>query len=567
MSPRFHPGRIAVGFCPSAFVAGVCLCISMLRPASSFASTPGFGPPLTLTTGTVYRVGTASGLVAAVDAVNAAGVPATILISNGVYVLDTWALPITSSGVVVRSLGGNRDNVVLRGPDEGPEASLEHVFWVVAPNVTLADLSFGMCRYHGIQAHGQEPYNVAGLWIHNCRIFDCNEQFIKGTSAPDDPEGITDGIIENCLFEFTRGWAYQAYTGGIDIHKGANWIVRDNLFLHLRAADGMAEHAIHFWNRNTLRPQNIVVERNLILHCDRGIGFGLSSFSGGHDGGASAIRNNIVYNDGAGPYTDVGIGLEYACNVHVDNNTVHVPYWAPVEYRFSGSSNLAFRNNLVNRPLTARDGAPAPVLAANLLYPATNAFRDLPAGDLRLILPDASLALDQGIALPGFADDAFGNLRPAGAAWDVGAHEYDPVSTDSDGDRLNDWAEEQAGTDPRNPASVLALLDPRSAPDGSGIFRWPSATGRRYALSRSTNLAEGLWNPVAANLPATVPMNTYTDSTVFAPMTFFYRVQVDGSPRSPDRLTAPDARAPQTCPAPPAPGSCRSSSRPFPAGR
>lgn len=28
-------------------------------------------------------------------------------------------------------------------------------------------------------------------------------------------------ISQQCLFKFTRGWAYQSYTGGIDIHKAS----------------------------------------------------------------------------------------------------------------------------------------------------------------------------------------------------------------------------------------------------------------------------------------------------------------------------------------------------------
>ena len=58
-----------------------------------------------------------------------------------------------------------------------------------------------------------------------------------------------------------------------------------------------------------LRDEDVIIERNWIINCDRGIGFGLTSYDGGHNGGASVIRNNFVYNDGAGANTDVCIGL------------------------------------------------------------------------------------------------------------------------------------------------------------------------------------------------------------------------------------------------------------------
>ncbi len=394
----------------------------LLLPIAALAA-PGFGPPLTVTTGTVYRVSTVTQLKAALAAANAAGRPATLLLADGTYVLGVpirpepagratspraprdasegpfvsgapegralplavdgnhpprsdgmAALHVDCPGIVIRSESGHRDQVLLRGPDEGPQAALHHVFLVSAPNVTIADLTFGYCRHHGIQVRGEAPFDVAGLRVHNCRIVNCNEQFIKGSSAPDDPVGATDGVIENCLFEFTRGWAYQYYTGGIDIHKGVNWTIRDNLFRNLRVPNNqtnIAEHAIHFWYRCPTRPQNVVVEHNWIFNCDRGIGFGLSSFAGGHHGGSSVIRSNLVYNSGEGAHTDVGIGLEHADSVRVEHNTVHVAgYWAPIEYRFAGSSNLVFRDNRVNAAIQRRDGAPPATLEGNLVTAA-----------------------------------------------------------------------------------------------------------------------------------------------------------------------------------------------------
>lgn len=496
------------------------MALMMLGIGVESNAAPGYGEPWPITTGTIYRVGTAAALQNAVNAVNAAGVPATILVSNGTYVLTTWALPITTDHVIIRSLSGDRDAVVIRGPDEGPSASLEHVFWIAASHVTISDLTFGWCRYHGVQAHGQPPFNVAGLRVHNCRIVNCNEQFIKGTSTDDDPEGVTDGLIEFCLFEFTNRWAYQSYTGGIDVHKAANWIVRDNLFKYIRASDGYAEHAIHFWRRNTSRAQNVVVERNVIFNCDRGIGFGLGSWADGHEGGTSAIRNNFVYNDGGGPNTDVGIGLESACSVKVDNNTVVVPYWAPIEYRFSGSSNLVFRNNLVSGNITARDGAPVAARSNNQQSVQTWWFRDPAHADLR-IKPGVASVIDKGCAILDFADDIDGDRRPSGAGWDIGADEYDPWSADSnfdgvpdgwyqqyglnptnmnvaaenaDGDPLTNWEEWVALTDPTDSNSFFHITAVVQVDSFGASFS--CSTARVYTLQYSDSLVPQAWQDV-----------------------------------------------------------------------
>ena len=355
---------------------------------------PGHGPPLNLTRGATTTVKTVAELR---KAINTANTPATILLADGTYTLDNSPLHITCDGLVIRGASGDRDKVIIRGPDEGPNATTPHIFLIPASDVVIADLTLGCCRFHGIQVRGERPHDASGLHVHNCRLINCNEQFIKGSSQTDDPVGATDGIIENCLFEFTSGWAWQYYTGGIDIHKGVNWIVRDNLFRNIRVPagkKGMAEHAIHFWNRCPTRPQNVVVERNQVINCDRGIGFGLINENGGHNGGASAIRNNFVHNDGAGPATDVGIGLECADHVKVENNTVFITnYRAPIEYRFATSTALVFRNNLTNHPILARNNAPPPVDSHNVGSARPEWFADLPAGDLHLT-PGAGPALD-----------------------------------------------------------------------------------------------------------------------------------------------------------------------------
>jgi len=399
----------------------------LLAATATARAAPGYGDPLTLTTGTAYRVSTLAELNSAVDTANGAGIPATILLDDGTYTLDRTMFHIRCPGLVIRGESGDRDAVTIRGPDEGTAASAHHIFLLSADNVTIADLTLGYCRYHGVQIRGESPADVAGTWIHNCRLVNCNEQFIKGSSSPDDPVGATDGIIESCLFEFTAGYGYQYYTGGIDIHKGVNWLVRDNLFRDIRSPDGeehIAEHAVHFWNRSPTRPQNVVVERNWIINCDRGIGFGLWRYQGGHNGGNSIIRNNMIYNDGEGDHTDVGLSLEHACDVTVDNNTVIVPtYWAPIEHRFDSSSNIVFRNNLSDKAIANRDSAPAAVMSNNVLNAQAAWFRDLTAGDLHLV-PGASAAINQGIPLPGITDDMDGDSRPQLGGWDVGADEY-----------------------------------------------------------------------------------------------------------------------------------------------
>lgn len=437
--------------------------------STCLAAAPGTGAPLPLTRGEVHHVASMAEFKAALETANRGKTAATLLLADGTYLLDGATLEIQCPGLVIRSASGNRDAVLVRGPDEGPQAAVANVFLVSANDVAIADLTLGHCRHHGIQVRGESPFDVSGLLVHNCRLVNCNEQFIKGSSSESDPVGATDGCIEQCLFEFTSGWAYQSYTGGIDIHNGVNWIVRDNLFRNLRTPAGqagIAEHAVHFWKRCPTRPQNIVVERNGVVNCDRGIGFGLGSAEGGFHGGSSSIRNNLVFNDGTGPHTDVGIGLEHASDVQVDNNTVVIlNYWAPMEYRFSGSSNLVFRNNLVNRSIQLRDHAPPATQGKNLERVEPSWFRDFPAGDLRLAAAGTP-AIDAGQALADFSEDVDRRPRPQGAAWDIGAYEFGTETTPT-GFRLIPGAVNGAFIE-RDGKSLAVYGDPtggRSTPD------------------------------------------------------------------------------------------------------
>jgi len=57
----------------------------LLLPLSALGG-PGFGPPLNLTTGMVYRASSVAGIEKALAAANGTGLPATLLIADGTYV-------------------------------------------------------------------------------------------------------------------------------------------------------------------------------------------------------------------------------------------------------------------------------------------------------------------------------------------------------------------------------------------------------------------------------------------------------------------------------------------------
>ncbi len=107
--------------CPGALavLALAVLWVALALPTRLVAA-PGTGEPLTLTRGERRHVGGVAELKAALETANRAKAAATLLLEDGTYLLDVPTLEIRCPGLVIRSANGNRDAVILRGPDEGP---------------------------------------------------------------------------------------------------------------------------------------------------------------------------------------------------------------------------------------------------------------------------------------------------------------------------------------------------------------------------------------------------------------------------------------------------------------
>jgi len=365
---------------------------------------------------TVYNV---SQLWAAINMANSTG-NRTILIADGVYpIASTASYPyITGSNLVFRSLSGNRDAVVLTGQGmQSVDPLTEIGMSLVGDNITIADLTIRDVGNHGISTNSDNHF------IHNVKIQDTYEQMIKGTSGGNFSNNVT---VQCCLFEYTAGIGPQWYIGGLDIHEGVDWTVRDNIFRNISSPSiSLAEHAVHFWDSSA---ENIV-ERNIIYNCDRGIGFGLGSSP--NTGGI--IRNNMIYNDGSGIFDDVGIGLETSPNTQVYNNTIYIEYQNAIEYRFPATNGVLITNNLTNQAITSRNGGQA-TLTTNYENALAEWFVDLPQGDLHLV-EAIDQVVDQGTDLGSLVlDDLDQLIRPMGLGYDIGTQEWIAASIDNDMD-------------------------------------------------------------------------------------------------------------------------------------
>jgi hypothetical protein len=353
--------------------------------------------------GQIIQVSTVADLFSAIDTANAAS-GVTLMLADGTYSLDDM-LVIRGSRITVRSQSGQRDRVILRG--QGMNGGVSHVFNVAGHHFTAADLTLGWVANHAVQIHS----SASDPRLHNLHIVDTGEQMVKVSYVPGSAESSANGILEWSLLEYSAGVGPQYYIGGIDAHQAVNWIVRHNIFRDIKSPDGdVAEHAVHFWSGS----RGTLVEHNLIVDCDRGIGFGLGDRPH-HQG---IIRNNMVY-----VTRDVGIGLESCDGAQVTHNTVYAEnYPQAIEYRFTASRGNRIINNLCYGLVISRDGGTAEALA-NIENAAFAWFVDTRNGNLRLASAIAAV-IDQGLVQGSAAQDFDCEARPKGSAPDIGADEF-----------------------------------------------------------------------------------------------------------------------------------------------
>ncbi len=329
-----------------------------------------------------------------------------VIIKDGTYELRD-RLWLTGNNLIYRSESENRDKVILKG--NGMNGSVGFIFSVTGNNFAVKDLTIGEVKYHGIQVHGEK--DADNIYVQNVRFYNIRQQMIKGSFDKNKPENHTDnGIVENCLFEYTAGHSYYYYCGGIDIHHGLNWRVSNCTFKNIYSPENaLSEGGIHFWNNS----ESTLIENNVFINCDRGImlGFDNSPQKGG------IIRNNMLY-----VTRDVGIYLCNATDVKVYNNSIFIgsDYPNSIEYRFSSTTDCEIINNLTNKNIKKRDNANA-FLSNNYTTAQESWFTDAKNGDLHLTSSSTDI-IDAAEDLEDVITDIDGNERLTGKS-DIGADE------------------------------------------------------------------------------------------------------------------------------------------------
>jgi hypothetical protein len=377
-------------------------------------------PPLPLPPGEVVRVATVAELLAAAERVEAGG---TILLADGHYQLARAIVLEGKRNIALRSASRNPARVTLSGQgweSGSKEDDLLHIG--DCEGVTVAHLSFADCRSYGIKVEAEKA--PKDIQIYDCRFRDIGVRAIKGSAGQDPNIRAVKGSVRYCQFENTKvppaEWLFGGdYIAGIDMMALEDWHFSDNLFRNIRGRNGGGRAAIFLW----VRSRRVVVERNVILNCDRGLAFGNPGQSTANlaaerlvyvaDG---IIRNNFI---AGGP--DCGIELWYADRIKVLHNTIWRPEqnWRRGIRVGTGTAHTELVNNLVHGEIILEGGEAQ--MRHNLTGRLEGYFVDPASGNLALTR-EATGAIDQGVPDPEATEDIGG--RPRVGRPDLGAWEF-----------------------------------------------------------------------------------------------------------------------------------------------
>ncbi len=436
------------------------VCMLWIAP-SGYVTFDGKTVPDLPLSGTVVNVSNVSQLYMALRNQQAGQ---TIVLAAGQYSVGSIEfLDLTVNNITVRGATGNPADVVLIG--KGFENCIdveEEMFRVFAQDITFAAMTLSEVRCNCVKFQGGVNNHTI---FHNMRFLNVGERMIKapGTLVA------AQCTLRYCHFENTklpsaiRCGSSGAdsidrdgnYIAGMDIMKGDGWVIHDNMFLNIKGATGMGRAATFLWGQS----QNMIVERNTYIGCDRSIAFG--NFGGSGTIGCTARNNFIV------PGTTNAIEIANSTGPFIFNNTSFSALstnsgtiW------LYNTQNAEIKNNIICNGISSdastADTAHNISLGRSQRSLAARWFGDEAQADLH-IKSDTCAPVDAGTTLSSVTDDWDGTMRTG--TYDIGADEspftHNAIQgygiTETDGLAL-------AGPEPNpfNPVTILRYKVPHT---------------------------------------------------------------------------------------------------------
>ncbi len=278
--------------------------------------------PLPEPKGKVVKVSTAWEIIRAIED---AEEHTTIVIAKGRYVMPRDCI-VNTHYLTIRGETGKRDEVILDGDTEYDQAykplstrlgAAAIIKLIRCRHVTIADLTVANSPKYGIMFIGDGRVN--DLCIHNVKFHNIWARGLKGTGpfridhhqytkeelgydpCTDDHlqwNRARNGRVQHCLFinDHPKRDLVDPdegnYISGMDLMAVKDMVISDNVFVGIRGASGRARGAVFIW----VLAEDVTVENNLFVHCDKAIALGNPSGTqvAYHIRKGTVRRNSIV---------------------------------------------------------------------------------------------------------------------------------------------------------------------------------------------------------------------------------------------------------------------------------
>ncbi|TLS50664.1 hypothetical protein FE782_18335 [Paenibacillus antri] len=369
-------------------------------------------------------VGTLAALQNAINAAPQSG--RVITLAAGVYNVSTQISINGKDNITIQGATSDPEDTVLKGP--GMTSSLGQIFDVNDSHyLTIKNLRMQDTKYHGVKINFGSNYFTAD----NIVAWDHGEGGFKVTAQPwMDGEAYSDyGVIKNSRLGYTTAGNNNAVEA-IDIIAGMNWKIQNNDFENTYKSVGNGVAYAVFAKGGA---RGTLIENNEFRNNFTAISFGgggTGSLYFRHGDGAyehydGIIRNNVIIKT-----TDAAIYMNKATNFKVYNNTIFNvgSGVGAIESRYVQSNGLVY-NNLMNGIIKNRDGG-THTSATNLTNATIDFMVDAANRNYRLNPLKATAAINAGTSLPTeVPTDFYGDARPYGSGYDIGAVEFRPDET------------------------------------------------------------------------------------------------------------------------------------------
>ena len=384
----------------------------------------------------------------------------TIHILSGTYIEDEIATQVDGPIVVegqsdLSSIIKGRwflqnNNYIFRYlfvQGDEPSVGVDSMFFLSGDDITIEHCQFYKCG-HGIEMvpADSDPQAITTP----ARAIIRNNEFSNGTQNGFIMLKGPNYLVENNLFRDGDGWdALRVW--------GVNGIIRKNTFQNINHPnagdpneDNHADIMQTFQSSDVTHARGIIFEKNEVINCSAQFGNSTAYLPTGPDEmGDWTIRNNLLINSRA-QFNNYIPEFKFYNNT-VYNNTYTSGFRFAVGGTQDGDRTSAIDgevyNNLFIHCVSSyawSDVSTKPASDHNFVtdetdgpsneegitgepngitgdYLPSDLFIDYQSNNFHL--KEGAPAIDQGTTISSFNDDMDGNIRPIGAAWDIGCYE------------------------------------------------------------------------------------------------------------------------------------------------